>query len=100
MDAKENKQENKEFVNPFQTGVSLDEFIKAVGTKNVADYLKGQTKNEVDGELYDFTPEDVKYLEKEIKNHAYNKKNKDAFLKQANEDYAALVMNNTKKIEQ
>lgn len=86
----------KAFVNPFTEGVSLKSFIDAVGSDTVEYYLTGQFKNETDP----FTPEDVNWLESEIKKHAYNIENKEKFLKVANAEHKLLVMSNNKKIEE
>lgn len=82
------------FVNPFEPGVSFESFINALGEKSVSDFVKGEIKDEVDGELREFDEADIKWLEKEIKNYNYNKKNKDAFLKQAEEDHKKLILGN------
>jgi t-SNARE complex subunit (syntaxin) len=91
--AKENKTTTG-FVNPFEAGVSFESFINAVGSSSVAEYLKGQIKDEVEGELREFDEADIKWLEKEIKNFNYNAKNKEAFLKQAEEDHKKLILGN------
>lgn len=88
--------ETTTFINPFGEGVSLKSFIDAVGDTPVADYVKGQFKNEVDS----FDEADIKWLESEITKHEYNEKNKVAFTKIANDEHIALMIINTKKIEQ
>lgn len=111
------KQENKEatgFVNPFEAativvengvnvivpGPSIEDFIKAKGEKSVAEYVKGEIKDELNGELREFDKEDITWLEKEILNHNYNKKNNARLLAESQLETNALIMSNTKKIEQ
>lgn len=53
--------ENKDFINPFETGVSYDEFQKALDKKTVAEYCKGK-----------LTEEEISWLESELE--LFNKK--------------------------
>jgi hypothetical protein len=94
MGKNNNTTEAGEFVNPFAPGVSLKEFETALAGKSVKEYLADQMKSEIDS----FTDEDVKWIESEIKKAAYNEKNRDEFLRIANEEHRALVMNNNKKV--
>lgn len=86
--------ENNKFVNPFEPatykqqngvtvcvpGPSIEDFIAAKGEKSVAEYVKDQIKGEFDGEIKTFDEKDIAWLESEIKNHEYNKKNKERLL--------------------
>ena len=48
--------EKEDFLNPFDKGVSYDEFLKALGTKSIAEYCKGK-----------LTQDQIAWLENEIK---------------------------------
>lgn len=50
----EEKKESK-FLNPFDKGVSYEEFQKAMGKKSVAEYCKGK-----------LTKDQIEWLEKEL----------------------------------
>lgn len=38
--------EKKDFVNPFEEGVTYPQFLEAVGKKSVADYCKGKLEKD------------------------------------------------------
>lgn len=88
--AKTEKTETSNFVNPFKPGVSMDSFIQALGDKSVKEYLSNDFKTEVDGEPVEFNDDDVKWLEKEIKNHAYNVANKERLLAESAQEWKEL----------
>ena len=54
-DFKKNKVTAK-FLNPFDKGVTYDDFKKAIGNKSIADYCKGK-----------LTKEQIQWLENDIK---------------------------------
>jgi hypothetical protein len=57
MAKKENQNESKEFVNPFEKGVNYKVFLDAVGEMNVEDYCKEHlTKEQIE-----FLVEDLKH---------------------------------------
>ena len=43
------------FLNPFNTGISYADFLKAVGSQKIADYCKGK-----------ITDEEIAFIEKEV----------------------------------
>lgn len=49
------EKDKEEFLNPFATGVSYADFLKAVGTQTIALYCKGK-----------LTDEEIAFIEKEI----------------------------------
>lgn len=51
------EQKEPKFVNPFSEGVTYEKFLKAVGSKSVAEYCKGK-----------ITPEELEWLENDLKN--------------------------------
>lgn len=71
------KEDNTLFVNPLKEGVSYNDFIKALGTKTVKEYLSNGKKE--DGS--DFTEAEIKWLTDEVKAHKYNEENKAEFEK-------------------
>ena len=60
------KETNEEFVNPFVTGVTYEDFTKAIGSTPIKEYLNK------DG----ISSEDIAWIEVEIENYKLNKKNK------------------------
>lgn len=56
------KQENKDFVNPFDIGVTYDQVIEAMGNKTVKEYCEGT----------DLTDEQIEGLEIELNNYKQN----------------------------
>lgn len=50
------KKEQKEFVNPFNKGVTYEAFLKAKGNTKIADYCKDK-----------LTQDQISWIEKEIK---------------------------------
>lgn len=71
------KEESISFVNPLKEGVSYNDFIKALGTKTVKEYLSSGKKE--DGS--EFTESEINWLSDEVKAHEYNKANKAEFEK-------------------
>ena len=53
------------FINPFEKGVTYNDFLKAVGKKTVAEYCKGK-----------LTSEEINWLTIELVNYKQNKKDK------------------------
>jgi hypothetical protein len=53
--AKVLKAEKASFLNPFENGVSYEEFQKALGEKSVAEYCEGKLE-----------PDQIDWLEKEL----------------------------------
>lgn len=54
------KEVNKDFVNPFDKGVTYDIFLRAVGSKKVEDYCKGKLTQE----QIEFLVNDLKHYKK------------------------------------
>ena len=52
------KQTNENFVNPFIPGVTYSDFVKALGSKSIAEYCKGE-----------LTDSEIEWLEIEITNY-------------------------------
>jgi hypothetical protein len=43
------KKETETFLNPFEDGVTYDQFLKAKGNKSIEDYCKGKlTENQIE----------------------------------------------------
>lgn len=71
------------FVNPFSTGVTHDEFLKAIPEgKTIREYLTGKTL--VDDPASKVTNDDhISWIEAEIESYKNHLKNKDGNLKKA-----------------
>lgn len=62
---KKENENKKEFVNPFDNGVTYDDFLKALGTQKIEDYCKNELTNE-----------QIEFLKTEIEIINNNKKQK------------------------
>lgn len=90
METKETKSKEAGFINPFDSGVSLSNFISALKGQSVGEYLDGKFKPDGDK----FTSKDVAWIESELAAHESHVKNRESNLKRANAEHAILQDHN------